>query len=348
MKIKVRKKYTALLLFTLIVMSAALCRIYYKSFIDKTIWSISIYAGTNPYDFYPHPLSQRNPAWSASDVTDVPAIFVADPFMVNHNNTWYMFFEVWNTLSDQGDIGLASSKDGVVWQYEKIILDEPFHLSYPYIFKWKESYYMIPSSRWGGTSAVAVKLYKAAEFPTKWIFVSDLIVGKYADSSIVFKDDKWWLFSLKDTDMLTLHYAEEPNGQWTEHPESPIIKDDRNISRPGGRLIIHDDKIIRYTQDCEPKYGNQLRAFQVDEITTTKYREHEVTWGPILTASGNGWNATGMHHIDPHMINKTNWIACVDGRRDEKIFSWKRGVKRFLNELGILHFVTQVVDTFKE
>jgi hypothetical protein len=63
-KIKVRKKYTALLLFTLIVMSAALCRIYYKSFIDKTIWSISIYAGTNPYDFYPHPLAQKNPAWS--------------------------------------------------------------------------------------------------------------------------------------------------------------------------------------------------------------------------------------------------------------------------------------------
>jgi len=54
-----------------------------------------------------------------------------------------------------------------------------------------------------------------------------------------------------------------------------------------------------------------------------------------------------MHHIDPYMINETNWIACVDGRRDEKIFSWKRGVKRFLNELGILHFVTQVVDTFK-
>ena len=175
-----------------------------------------------------------------------------------------------------------------------------------------------------------------------------MIVSKYADASIIFKDGNWWLFALKNDDMLTLHYAEKPNGSWTEHPDSPVINGDRNISRPGGRLIIHDDKIIRYTQDCEPKYGNQLRAFQVDEITTTKYREHELTRSPILTASGNGWNATGMHHIDPHMINETNWIACVDGRSDEKIFSWKRGVKRFLNELGILRFVIKVADTFKE
>lgn len=316
---KVRKRIITLLALISLT-SVTLCWIY-NSFVESDIWSISIYTGTNPFEFSPHPLVQRNPVLRSSDVTDVPASFVADPFMVQHNNTWYMFFEVLNASSDQGDIGLASSEDGFVWKYEKIILDEPFHLSYPYVFKWNESYYMIPESR----RASAVRLYKAEEFPFKWKFVSDLIVGNYADPSIVFKDGKWWLFVLKKSDTLTLHYAENLNGPWVEHPESPLINGDKNISRPGGRLIVYNDKITRYTQDCDPSYGNELRAFQIDEISTTKYVEHEIAQSPILTASGNGWNANGMHHIDPHMINGTNWLACVDGYRKEKVFLWKQG-----------------------
>jgi hypothetical protein len=66
--------------------------------LKKEIWSISIYTGTYPYSFSPHP-------------------FVADPFMVQHNNTWYKFFEVLNESSQQGDIGLATSHDGIVWRY---------------------------------------------------------------------------------------------------------------------------------------------------------------------------------------------------------------------------------------
>ncbi len=57
-------------------------------------WSIGIYAGTSPLDLLPH--GRSNPVLTARDVTDVPAAFVADPFMIKNGPRWYMFFEVFN------------------------------------------------------------------------------------------------------------------------------------------------------------------------------------------------------------------------------------------------------------
>ena len=74
-----------------------------------------------------------------------------------------------------------------------------------------------------------------------------------------------------------------------------------------------DDRVIRYTQDCCPVYGTQVRAFEITELTTTSYQEQAIDFPPVIQASGKGWNESGMHHIDPHPRNGGQWIACVDG-----------------------------------
>jgi hypothetical protein len=33
----------------------------------------------------------------------------------------------------------------------------------------------------------------------------------------------------------------------------------------------------------------------------------------MLSASGRGWNAGGMHHVDVHRLEDGYWLACVDG-----------------------------------
>ena len=111
----------------------------------QPVWSIGIYTGESPFNLAP-PENINNPVLTARDVTDVTAEFVADPFMVKEGSSWYMFFEVWNSWDRQGDIGLAVSSDGVNWAYKQIVLNEAFHLSYPYVFKWKNEYYMIPET----------------------------------------------------------------------------------------------------------------------------------------------------------------------------------------------------------
>ncbi len=278
----------------------------------RDVWSIGIYSGRSPFDLQPA-ANAKNPVLSAKDVTDVPAEFVADPFMVIENNTWYMFFEVFNKNSMDTDIAVAISNDGFSWTYKQIVLDEPFTLSYPYVFKWKDQYYMIPETH----QARSVRLYKAINFPTKWSFAVNLLNGGYpSDPTIFYYADRWWMFvesNIVRFDELRLYYADDLMGPWMEHPKSPVICGDANIARPAGRVIVIDGRPFRYTQDCEPYYGSQVRAFEITELTTTNYEEKEIEGNPVLKGSGTGWNSMGMHNIDPHRIGDNQWIACVDG-----------------------------------
>jgi hypothetical protein len=114
-------------------------------------------------------------------------------------------------------------------------------------------------------------------------------------------------------DSLRLYFAEDLMGPWIEHPASPIVEGDARKARPAGRVLVLADKIIRFAQNCVPAYGTQVRAFEISALTTRDYVETENQNSPILTASGKGWNETGMHHIDPHLLGEGQWLACVDG-----------------------------------
>ncbi len=279
----------------------------------QEIWSIGIYAGDSPFTLGPTP-NVENPVLTRDHVLDVPAVFVADPFMIRVESAWYMFFEVMNWRANKGEIGLAISKDGMRWTYQHIVLAEPFHLSYPYVFEWMGSYYMIPESHQAG----AVHLYKALEFPIHWSLLGTLLDAPYlVDASIVRHGNKWWLFAETNPevkhDTLRLYYADELLGPWDEHPKSPIVQGTPQIARPGGRVLSVDDRVIRYAQNCYSFYGEDVRAFDVMELTTVSYQEREVDQSPVLRPSGAGWNAHGMHHIDAHFRQDREWIACVDG-----------------------------------
>ena len=96
------------------------------------------------------------------------------------------------------------------------------------------------------------------------------------------------------------------------HAKSPIVQRNPRGARPAGRVMVLDDRVIRYAQDCLPSYGTQVRAFEVSALTANCYEERIVK-DPVLTGSGAGWNASGSHHIDPHKLNSGHWLACVDG-----------------------------------
>ncbi len=276
------------------------------------MWSIGIYTGESPLDLSPA-AGVVNPILTRENAQDVPARFVADPFMVRRVGAWYMFFEVFNQATDRGEIGLATSSDGLSWTYRQIVLAEPFHLSYPYVFEWQGDYYMLPET----LGAQGAHLYRAETFPTRWSRVASLVEGSCADPSIFRGDDKWWMFACTTPyqhDTLRLYFADELFGPWREHPANPIVSGNRQNARPAGRVLTLDGKLIRFSQDCVPSYGTQVRAFEIQELTTTSYVEEEVRCSPVLTASGDGWNAVGMHHVDAHLCEDGSWIACVDGR----------------------------------
>gem|GEM_PF-164429 len=273
-------------------------------------WSIGIYEGLNLAELHDDP-SAHNPVLTGKSITDIDAEFVADPFMIQSGNEYYLFFEALNHATGQGDIGYARSSNAKDWTYGGIVLDEPYHLSYPYVFEWNGEHYMIPES----CNDFSVKLYKAGSFPAGWECVGTLLSGyRFVDPSLVRYHDKWWLFvTTPDNDLLDVYYSDDLLGNWTPHPANPVVRNDKHMARPGGRMIVENDKVYRYAQDDSPTYGVQVYGFEIDELTPTSYREHMVTDGPIVSFSGKGWNAAGMHHISPVKMGD-HWICAVDGR----------------------------------
>jgi hypothetical protein len=255
-----------------------------------------------------------NPILTSASVTDVPAAFVADPFMVHRKNAWYLFFEILNQATRLGQIGLATSANGREWHYEGTVLAESFHMAYPHVFCAGGEFYMVPD-----TPDQGVLMYKALEFPFRWQRVHTLLSGgRFSDSSIFQHAGAWWMltaWSLGKSNLksLRLYYAEEPTGPWHEHPQSPILEPNETSSRPAGRVVIRGGNPVRFAQDGFPKYGSQVRAFEVLEMTRLRYIERELSQQPILQGSGIGWNADGMHHLDAHEVGNDRWLACVDG-----------------------------------
>lgn len=277
------------------------------------LWSIGLYTGPSPYRLssFPH---IRNPILTRDQVSDVRALFVADPFMFYQGDAWHMFFEVYNYDAGKGEIGYATSRDGLSWTYEQIVLREPFHLSYPYVFEAGGRCYMIPETHQAGS----VMLYEAEEFPYVWACTDVLLRGhRFSDSSLFRYADLWWLFSETSADLrhdtLRLYFSSALRGPWQEHPDSPIIHGNPHISRPAGRVIMWEDRPVRFAQDCFPIYGTRVQAFQITELSTSRYREVALSKNSILGPGYRDWNVGGMHHIDAHELSSWKWLAVVDG-----------------------------------
>jgi hypothetical protein len=285
----------------------------------KHLWSIGIYRGASPLTLSADP-ALGQPVLSRDDVTDVRASFVADPFLVRDGLRWSMFFEVLNLESGRGEIGLATSEDLAAWHYQQIVLSEPFHLSYPFVFEWEGERYMIPETH----QTRSIRLYKADPFPLKWRFVQTLLSGeRYADTTVFHHGGRWWLFTETSAevkhDTLRLFSSDSLAGQWVEHPASPIVSADAHTARPAGRIVRTASGLLRFAQDCAPRYGLSVNAFEITTLTEREYVEVPVRGNPILAGSGAGWNEAGMHHVDAHELSPDRWIAAVDG--------WQRATK---------------------
>jgi len=278
---------------------------------EREQWTIAIYRGDSPLDF-PASKNKRWPVLKAEDVTDRNAKFVADPFLIQDASTWYLFFEVYDNDTQQGDLAVATSKNTRSWKYQQVIIDEPFHLSYPYVFKSGDDYYLIPES----FEANSIRLYRATNFPYEWEFVETLVDGKdYVDPSIAFFDGRWWLYSATTSnDTLHLFYADDLLGPWQEHPDSPIVENNTHKARSSGRVTVYEDQLYRFTMDVSPDFGtHQVWAYRVTDISPTTYAEERVGDDPIIKPDGSGWNGQAMHQLDPHELEPGKWIASVDG-----------------------------------
>lgn len=280
--------------------------------VDGDFWAIAMYSGPSPLELAPAP-GVPVPVLGARDVADADAGFVADPFMVRDGDRWLLFFEVWNRATGKGDIAVADSPDARTWTYRRIVLSEPHHLSYPQVIAWDGAHYLVPET----SGERRVTLYRATDWPWAWEPAAVLLDGlPFNDATLFRHGRRWWLLTETAeqvaSDTLRLYTATDITGPWEEHPASPVVKGDATSARPGGSVIEHDGRLLRFAQDCATDYGKRVRAFEITELTPSTYAERPL--GVALEPSGSGWNGQGMHQLDAHRVGDGRWLAVVDGR----------------------------------
>ena len=234
-----------------------------------------------------------------------PKHLVADPFLARSGSEWFVFYEIMGATG--ADIGVSRvSLDGEN-EYLGIALDEPFHLSYPFVFESGGSHYLVPESK----SSESIRLYRADEFPLRWSLEAEFLKGiALSDPTLIEIEDHWYLFA-EAAGELHLFSAPELFGPWAPHPQNPIRVG--NYSRPAGRVGFFDGRLLRFGQDQFGGYGRGVYGFEIEQITPTTYRESAIQGNPVLTATGNGFAKNGMHHIDAHRLEDGRYLVAVDG-----------------------------------
>lgn len=261
------------------------------------------------------PLHWTPPQAKVFSPTDVdPNMYIiADPFLFEHKNECYLFFEAMLHNAPTAHIDCAKfDHDKQEWQLLGTVLKESFHLSYPQVIRDNDQIYMIPESK----QALRVGLYKATNFPIQWEFIKPIIDGKkLVDSTIIKHKDHWYLFASRKK-RLFLYCSDQIDGNWKPHPGNPIRRG--NFSRCGGRIISYKNKLYRIAQD-QRGYGAGVYAFEIITLTTTKYKETPAKeYNPLLLPGSANWTETGMHHLDTIQIAPDRYFGVFDGEQFPK------------------------------
>ena len=234
--------------------------------IQRDHWFLAIARGVNPGEKLAGRVAPLHPPRGRS---------WADPMIVQRDRQMFMFFEDYDYGLGRAHISVveldASGRAGA----PRTALNTGHHLSYPFVFEWCGTHYMVPES----ASVNAVPLYRAVDFPTRWEYVKDLLAGIYAtDATLCEHEGVWYLFTAvseaggASTDELFLFVANTPLGPWSPHPLNPIVSDVRS-ARPGGPLFRRDGALYRPAQNSDKTYGSSLSIMKVTELTPERYAE---------------------------------------------------------------------------
>lgn len=204
--------------------------------------------------------------------------FWADPFVIRRNDHTMVFLEEMEAETGKGRIvAMEIASDGSMGPMT-VVLERDFHLSYPFIFEYEDSLFMIPES----ADAGRIEAFRCVSFPNQWESHAVLLDNVRAfDATLLHHDGLWWMFAAVQhngnttCDELQLFHASNPFGEWTPHPANPVGLDLR-CARPAGALYRDGDQLYRPAQDCSVRYGYGISIQRVVRLDVHEYQEETV------------------------------------------------------------------------
>jgi len=233
----------------------------------------------------------------------------ADPFVVSQAGKHYLFIEELLRKTNKGHIScLVMNETGEI-EDSKLLIDRPYHLSYPFIFQHENVWYMIPES----AESKTVDLFECTDFPFHWRFRRSLLTNVEAfDSTVHFHEGEFWLFCTikktaegsSDDNLYLFHTKDLVDGEWLPHRNNPVISDPVS-ARPAGRIFLHNNTLYRPSQICVPRYGYGLSLNKITELTESTYAEE------TISSALPNWRKD---LLSVHTLNFSKEITLIDGQ----------------------------------
>ena len=207
----------------------------------------------------------------------------ADPFVIADGDRAWIFVEELVFAEGRGVLAVLEARRDGTWTEPRRILERPYHLSYPCVFRWNGAFYMIPES---GENR-SIDLYRCVSFPYHWELDRSLIRGVHAVDTTVFEHGgRWWMYFATDSgdgagfDRLWAFHAESPHGPWMPHRWNPLMCDVVG-GRPGGRPFAWQGRLVRAGQVGAPHYGHSIVLREIVTLTPEAWEERDIqTIGP--------------------------------------------------------------------
>jgi len=214
-------------------------------------------------------------------------ITLADPFLFQHRGENWLFCERQDLTDMKGNIWCINLDDP---EAEPIlVLDEPFHLSYPQVFTYADGIYMIPESRQAGE----VRIYKCRNFPDRWEAVDVLFPFPGVDTTLYMVDTcidrtrsrqerlaegpntiprEGLVFTYVDKHLEIYRIETEADRFEVRKSELVFSGEDDLTVRPAGRMIElinpenNECKLLRPAQFCKNYYGEKLLFYRFNDM----------------------------------------------------------------------------------
>lgn len=243
--------------------------LYYSTIARKlglaktTDWGVAIRGCNNGYDT----ILENGGKVSFNIVGNTKEYWFADPLLFSDNGKTLLFVEAYNKEAKKGEIGYFEIIDGKAVNF-KLIINTPTHMSYPFVFKHNNEYYMIPETG----AAHHIALYKAKDFPNQWELDTILLDNcVYRDSTIIsegkgiykvlsYKQEGTNRFNLKNT--FTVFQLDMNTKKLTLLSE---FYDKKQLNRPAGPCFEDGGGVFRVSQKCNRAYGEAMLVYEVNK-----------------------------------------------------------------------------------
>jgi hypothetical protein len=239
--------------------------------------------------------------------------FWADPFGLEHLGRYFILFEELSYRTGKGRIMAVEVFEDRDPGDPQVILERPYHLSYPFVFAWEGYLFLLPETEANRT----VELYRCEEFPRRWCLHKVLLEHVRAfDPTLWEEEDRWWMFvniaepEAQSSDELHLYWSPTPLGPWIPHPRNPVISDACR-ARPAGPLFSHEGNLYRPSQDCCRGYGasvliNRVNILREDDYQETMVKRIPGGWRPDILRV-HSFGGTRRLRIIDCLVSRKRW-----------------------------------------